>query len=144
MDNLKIKVNKSNSFQNYFQNSISEIENSKNEPRKQLILNEETIKDHSICSYINLDEPSFIQVKKSKNENENNNIKKKLTKEDLDNIPLPIFSCIYCSNDHLSFNHLSNEVLSEKYYNQTSIYDMKLLEKLIQNIQYLNHLYYNS
>ena len=133
MDNLKIKVNKSNSFQNYFQSSISEIENSKNEPRKQLNLNEETIKDHSICSYINLDEPSFIQVKKSKNENENNNIKKKLTKEDLDNIPLPIFSCIYCSNDHLSFNHLSNEVLSEKYYNQTSIYDMKLLEKLIQN-----------
>ena len=58
----------------------------------------------------------------------NNNIKtinvmplKKFKKEDLDYIPLPVFSCIYCSNEYISFNHLSKEILSNKYLFQASI-----------------------
>ena len=46
----------------------------------------------------------------------NNNIKrKKIKKEDLDNIPIPIFACIYCSNEKVSFNHNINEILENKY-----------------------------
>jgi hypothetical protein len=58
---------------------------------------------------------------------------KKLKKEDLDNIPLPIFSCIYCSNEQVSFNHLSNEIISNKYLLQTSTWDMKQLDYLISS-----------
>ena len=108
------------------------------------------------------------------NENQNNNKKidlqeekkivKKLTKEDLNNIPLPLFSCIYCSNEALSFNHISLEIISSKYLLQTSIYDIKdlnsiiltlshplldkdphqndkLLDIIIKNTEYISHLY---
>ena len=57
--------------------------------------------------------------------------KLKLTKEDLNNIPLPIFSCIYCSNEKVSFSHFLNENLTNKYLLQTSIYDMKELDKIL-------------
>ena len=66
----------------------------------------------------------YLKVNKGSN-------KKKLRKEDLNNIPLPIFSCIYCSNDKLSFKHLSNEILTNKYLFQTSIFDLKELDILI-------------
>ena len=66
-------------------------------------------------------------------------IKKKLSKEDLYNIPLPIFSCIYCSNEKIVYNHLINENLSKKYYLQTSIYDIKLLDKIIISNINLSH-----
>ena len=58
--------------------------------------------------------------------------RKRLKKEDLNNIPLPIFSCIYCSNDYLSFKHLSNEIISNKYLFQTSLYDIKMINYLIE------------
>ena len=61
----------------------------------------------------------------------NENKKLKLTKEDLNNIPLPIFSCIYCSNEKIVFNHLLNEILSQKYLISTSVYDLKELTKII-------------
>ena len=75
---------------------------------------------------------------KKDNKEINTNIKniktmplKKIKKEDLDKIPLPIFSCIYCSNEYISFNHLSNEIISKKYLLQTSILDIKQLDYLI-------------
>ena len=80
---------------------------------------------------------NMINIKQNINEKANNirAVKttpiKKLTKEDLDNIPLPIFECIYCSNDHVSFNHLSNEIISNKYLLQTSTWDIKQLDYLI-------------
>ena len=58
---------------------------------------------------------------------------KKIKKEDLDKIPLPIFSCIYCSNEIISFNHLSNDIISNKYLLQTSILDIKQLDYLISS-----------
>ena len=71
----------------------------------------------------------------------NNNIKKsdiiikkitrRLTKEELNNIPLPVFSCIYCSNEIIAFNHLIQESISSKYLFQTSVYDIKDINKLI-------------
>ena len=58
---------------------------------------------------------------------------KKIKKEDLDKIPLPIFSCIYCSNEIISFNHLSNDIISNKYLLQTSILDIRQLDYLISS-----------
>ena len=124
-------------IKNIFENSIniSEIENIEKEQANEYfsITNDEGGIDKNIDnqnnSSINLDNKSIHQPNKN---NIKNNIKKKLTKEDLNYIPLPIFACIYCSNDYISFKHLSNEKLSSKYYNQTSIYDMKTLDELIK------------
>ena len=58
---------------------------------------------------------------------------KKITKEDLNNIPLPVFSCIYCSNDIIAFRHLIQEIITNKYLFQTSIYDIRDINKLIIN-----------
>ena len=82
---------------------------------------------------------NILNIKNNINENKkNNNIRsvktmpvKKLKKEDLDNIPLPIFSCIYCSNEYISFKHLSNEIISKKYLLQTTYLDLKQLDYLI-------------
>jgi len=73
-----------------------------------------------------LSEYSFI-----KENNKNKPKKNKITKEQLNNIPLPIFSCIYCCDEKISFNHLSNEIISREYLFQTSIFDMKQLDILI-------------
>lgn len=56
---------------------------------------------------------------------------KKITKEDLNNIPLPVFSCIYCSNDIIAFRHLIQEIITNKYLFQTSVYDIRDINKLI-------------
>ncbi len=100
----------------------------------------------SLCS-IQSEDFSFNKI--NKNNNENNNKRKlslfhqkeskKLTKDDLNNIPLPVFSCIYCSNDEISFKHLSQEIISNKYLFQTSIFDMKQLNKLISNQPFIDN-----
>lgn len=72
-----------------------------------------------------------LSIFRSPEKNKENNQKAKITKEELNNIPLPIFSCIYCSNDFLSFKHLSMQVIEEKYLYQTSIYDINELDKLL-------------
>ena len=120
---LKSLNNLNNDFENFLESNLklSEIESKEND----------TIKFESISSINNFD---FLN---SNNKIENSGInlkinKKKLTLKDLDNIPLPIFSCIYCSNDKISFNHLINSNLSNKYFLQTSIYDMKILDKIIK------------
>ena len=120
---LKSLNNLNNDFENFLESNLklSEIESIEND----------TIKFESISSINNLD---FLN---SNNKIENSGInlkinKKKLTLKDLDNIPLPIFSCIYCSNGKISFNHLINSNLSNKYFLQTSIYDMKILDKIIK------------
>ena len=61
----------------------------------------------------------------------NKKITKKLTKKDLNNIPLPVFSCIFCSNDFIAFKHLLQETISNNYLFQASIYDIKEINKLI-------------
>jgi len=59
--------------------------------------------------------------------------KSRIKKEELNNIPIPIFSCIYCSNEKVSFNHMIKENLEKKYYLLTSIYDIKKINKLLLN-----------
>ena len=133
-----LKENNSNmKIKNIFENSIniSEIGNKEKEQANEYfsITNDEGGIEKNIdnpnISSINFDKTSAHKLNKKIKKN---NIKKKLTKEDLNDIPIPIFACIYCSNDYISFKHLSNEKLSSKYYNQTSIYDMKTLDELIK------------
>ncbi len=91
----------------------------------------------------NYDNESIISsidysVEHSKEEEEiqiNTEIKKnkKRNKDELNLTPLPIFSCIYCSNDNVAFSHLSREILSDKYLFITSNYDMDELNKLIND-----------
>lgn len=56
---------------------------------------------------------------------------KKFTKEDLDTTPLPIFGCIFCCNEEVSFAHYSRSILEDKYMLMTSKYNMDELERLI-------------
>ena len=104
---------------------ISKIEN-KEEQIKQKNGNEDNININinDISDYSFITDNEIINNKKKTNKN-------KITKEELNNIPLPIFSCIYCCNEKISFNHLSNEIISNKYLFQTSIYDLKQLDILI-------------
>ena len=104
---------------------ISKIEN-KEEQIKQKNGNEDNININmnDISDYSFITDNEIIDNEKKTNKN-------KITKEELNNIPLPIFSCIYCCNEKISFNHLSNEIISNKYLFQTSIYDLKQLDILI-------------
>jgi hypothetical protein len=65
------------------------------------------------------------------NNNNDKKFKKTKTKEDLNNTPLPLFDCIYCTNEKIVFNNFINNSLSDKYLFLTSIYDMNDLNKLI-------------
>ena len=58
--------------------------------------------------------------------------KSKIKKEELNNIPIPIFSCIYCSNEKIVFNHMINKIIEKKYLLLTSKNDMKILDELIK------------
>ena len=93
----------------------------KEEQLKPKNKNEDDISDYSFIKDNNI---SYTKNKINTNKN-------RITKEELNNIPLPIFSCVYCCDDKISFRHLSNEILSNKYLFQTSIYDMKQLDILI-------------
>ena len=80
----------------------------------------------SICSLqseeFNYSNNNIQKNKNNKRENLlNKKITKKITKEDLNNIPLPVFSCIYCSNEEISFKHLSLEIITNKYLFQSSL-----------------------
>ena len=137
-DNPKRKITDEFGFEKSLE--ISNIIPKEEKSRKNS-LNENNNMDLNLSLECSLIKPkdNMINIKQNINEN-NNNIRsvktmpiKKLKKEDLDNIPLPIFSCIYCSNEQVSFNHLSNEIISNKYLLQTSTWDMKELNYLISS-----------
>ena len=79
-----------------------------------------------------------IQLDLNTNNNENMKTKKIITKEDLNNTPIPLFECLYCVNPKIVFQHFINVILSDKYLLQTSIYDINDLDKLISNKRITN------
>ena len=113
------------------------------------------------CSNINI---NLNNEENIENGQINKKITKKLTKKDLNNIPLPVFSCIFCSNDFIAFKHLLQETISNNYLFQASIYDIKeinkliiyqpiidkddknekLLDIIIRNTEYVNNMYNND
>ena len=91
-------------------------------------INEKKDDINSIDSFI-----SNNKLNNCKNKVINKAKKAKIKKEDLNNIPLPIFSCIYCSNEKISFNHMIKEILEKKYFLLTSVYDIENINKILVN-----------
>ena len=58
--------------------------------------------------------------------------RKKLNKEDLKTIPLPIFNCFYCANEKIAFQKLINDNLSQKYLYSFSKLDSNIINALIE------------
>ena len=149
-DNFDADLNLSNII-NYETNEIKEIKVGNNK-KTDNILNtdksfEESFENFSKINIqndnINLEE-SEIQSGILSNENNELNedrkkTKKKRTKDDLNNTPLPVFECLYCTNEKIVFQHFINEILSDKYLLQTSIYDMNDLNKIIINKRLINN-----
>ena len=149
-NNFDADLNLSNII-NYETNEIKEtkVENNK---KTDNILNTEKSFEESFENFskiniqndnINLEE-SEIQSEILTNENNEFNedkkkSKKKRTKDDLNNTPLPVFECLYCTNEKIVFQHFINEILSDKYLLQTSIYDMNDLNKIIINKRLINN-----
>ena len=57
--------------------------------------------------------------------------RKKLSKEDLKTIPLPIFNCFYCANEKIAFQKLINDNLSQKYLYSFSKLDSNIINALV-------------
>ena len=66
--------------------------------------------------------------------------KKKLTKDDLKTIPIPIFECLFCADEFIAFSHLINENLSSKYLFNANKSDISIINFLIENDLYINDL----
>ena len=124
-ENLEITKSSKNNYNNisFDEDFSDELDNFSEEesPSKKRKLSIGSQSIHLDLNNINYEKP----VKKS--------YKKKKTKEDLDNTPLPIFNCIYCTDAKIVFNHYINNYLSDNYLFLTSIYDMNCLNKLIIN-----------
>jgi hypothetical protein len=67
------------------------------------------------------------------NEEKKSKIVKKLTKEDLKTIPIPIFECLFCADEYLSFRHYINEIMTMKYLYNVERKDIILIDFLINN-----------
>ena len=67
------------------------------------------------------------------NEDKKSKIIKKITKEDLKTIPIPIFECLFCADEDLSFRHYINELMSRKYLYNVEKKDIILINFLISN-----------
>ena len=67
------------------------------------------------------------------NEEKNTKTTKKLTKEDLKTIPIPIFECLFCADEFLSFRHYINEIMTVKYLYNVERKDIILIDFLINN-----------
>ena len=105
--------------------SISNIENNFNIHNNLIegFPNDNNMKFRDGEGYLDFEEEfEFDRVEFTSNTIENNNKlakspikKKKRQKEDLDKTPLPVFDCIFCSNQKVVFEHMVREYLSNKY-----------------------------
>ena len=129
------KIKKNNEFQVEAKNKEDDFNFEKSLELSKIEILDEIYKqktDDEVNNINDISDYSFDKENNKKNSKEKKiKKKKKIKKEELNNIPLPIFSCIFCCNEIVSFRHLSNEIISNKYLFQTSIYDIKQLDFLI-------------
>ena len=145
-ENNKIQQNENNKRKKNIVSNVYTHQSIDNDFSEELDnINEEEFNQRKISiSSSQSEELNYNNANKNINSNvseENNNNKKidiikkkvtrRLTKEELNYIPLPVFSCIYCSNENIAFNHLIQENISNNYLLQTSVYDIKDINKLI-------------
>ena len=129
------KIKKNNEFQVEAKNKEDDFNFEKSFELSKIEILDDIYKqktDDEVNNINDISDYSFDKENNKKNSKEKKiKKKKKIKKEELNNIPLPIFSCIFCCNEIVSFRHLSNEIISNKYLFQTSIYDIKQLDFLI-------------
>ena len=127
------KIKKNNEFQVEAKNKEDDFNFEKSFELSKIEILDEIYKQKTDDEVNNINDISDYSFDKENNKkvNKKNSKEKKIKKEELNNIPLPIFSCIFCCNEIVSFRHLSNEIISNKYLFQTSIYDIKQLDFLI-------------
>ena len=129
------KIKNNNEFQVEAKNKEDDFNFEKSFELSKIEILDEIYKqktDDEVNNINDISDYSFDKENNKKNSKEKKiKKKKKIKKEELNNIPLPIFSCIFCCNEIVSFRHLSNEIISNKYLFQTSIYDIKQLDFLI-------------
>ena len=123
------KIKKNNEFQVEAKNKEDDFNFEKSLELSKIEILDEIYKQKTDDEVNNINDISDYSF--DKENNKKNSKEKKIKKEELNNIPLPIFSCIFCCNEIVSFRHLSNEIISNKYLFQTSIYDIKQLDFLI-------------
>lgn len=75
---------------------------------------------------------SALQQTPSQKEDPAPSKKKKRNKEDLNKTPIPIFSCIYCSNESIAFDHLSRTIISDKYLIAGSSFDVAFITDILE------------
>lgn len=111
--------------------------NDKNNLELSLDLNnsENSISSDKLDLCDNSMEEEMDKVKLNDNIKKNKNIitKHRISKRDLNTIPLPIFDCPYCANEEIVFNHLICEKLSLKYLYNTEKKDIHLINILQNN-----------
>ena len=74
------------------------------------------------------------QMKKvTLNDEKSLKLTKKLTKEELKTIPIPLFECIFCAGENISFLHYINEIMSKKYLYNLEKKDIILMDFLLNN-----------
>lgn len=129
LDNLVIDFNTNVHLHTDNINSIDNIDKSK----INKMLHEKENRKSSNRNAKNNDKKNYknsaFETKAKKDENKNSQIKKK--KIDLDRTPLPIFACIYCSNENIVFTHMSNEIISDKYLYNCSPQDLKNINLIV-------------
>jgi hypothetical protein len=105
--------------------------------KSELIRDCSLLDDSSIHLDLNLSE--IFPKKKGKKKKKKKYIGKKRFK-DLNDTPLPIFSCIYCANEKVSFNYMIHKTLFSKYGKSDVIYN-SILNECKNKRMYLNILY---
>ena len=82
----------------------------------------------------------FPIKKKNKKKKKKKYINKKRFR-DLNDTPLPIFSCLYCANEKISFNYLIHKKLFSKYGKSDNIYN-SILQHFKNKRMFLEILYH--
>ena len=132
-DQCSIPKKEENIFAEDFSEDLDNIKEDEFSQRKMsdCSMQSDEFKNEEINIDVNTNTLSNNLKSKMVSEDISKKFTKKLTREELDNIPLPVFSCIYCSNLTISVKHLSQEIITNKYLFQASIYDIEDINKLI-------------
>ena len=132
-DQCSIPKKEENIFAEDFSEDLDNIKEDEFSQRKMsdCSMQSDEFKNEEINIDVNTNTLSNNLKSKMVSEDISKKFTKKLTREELDNIPLPVFSCIYCSNLTIAVKHLSQEIITNKYLFQASIYDIEDINKLI-------------
>lgn len=128
-NNIEFNKNEIKTDENFF----NELNN--NENNEDISLDLDKSEESLTSDKLDLCDKSMEEQMSKVTLNEENKLKfsKKITKEDLKTIPIPIFECLYCANEDIAYHHLVNEILSRKYLYNAEKKDIILVDFLLNN-----------